>query len=429
MAFQIFKQQQRPSLGETLGTSLGTGLGAGIQDVLQQRMQSLDRGRQAKGLQALLGVDEQKADAMSNLPPQLLQEYVKGAMRPSGTGQTGLDILKLQQTAQALLAADPNMSQETALALAGDPQIARAVLTQNLKEPQERAYAEFLTGKPSSMGETSQEGIAPKIPDRLTSHQAEFVAKQKQDAEIAARKEQQGEKKLLRDDINRSWDRSEPIRKDVIDQARTWDKRLNSLGEMERLIKDGNLPDPTFFSILKKMGADDVLLSQDTPQQVFKSLVKDFITGAKDVFGGRVTNFELEQFLTMLPSLANTPEGNVEIIKNLKKVGQAAKIEAGILEKIEEEAIREGKPLPLNLRERLYTEGREKIDKVLSKVNLSPYTNQFNDKWQSAKGELQESFPEAPIGYEVTIDQLDAVARKDEDGWSIIKADKKWLRK
>lgn len=54
-----------PGLGEALGTGIGTGL--------QQRMQF---NQQARGLQALLGIDTQKAQALSGLPPQYLQKVL-----------------------------------------------------------------------------------------------------------------------------------------------------------------------------------------------------------------------------------------------------------------------------------------------------------------------------------------------------------------
>jgi hypothetical protein len=75
--FKILQKQPTPSIGERLGTSLGTGLGAGLQDIMQQRMQALERGRTAKGLQALLGTEPEKAQQLASLPPQLLQEYFK----------------------------------------------------------------------------------------------------------------------------------------------------------------------------------------------------------------------------------------------------------------------------------------------------------------------------------------------------------------
>lgn len=52
--------------------------------------------------------------------------------------------------------------------------------------------------------------------------------------------------------------------------------------------------------------------------QRFVKTVKDFITGAKDIFGSRVTNFDIQAFEARLPSLLNTKEGRNEIIDQMK---------------------------------------------------------------------------------------------------------------
>lgn len=52
--------------------------------------------------------------------------------------------------------------------------------------------------------------------------------------------------------------------------------------------------------------------------QRFVKTVKDFITGAKDIFGSRVTNFDIQAFEARLPSLLNTKDGRKEIIEQMK---------------------------------------------------------------------------------------------------------------
>lgn len=50
----------------------------------------------------------------------------------------------------------------------------------------------------------------------------------------------------------------------------------------------------------------------------FIKTVNDFITEAKDIFGSRVTNFDLQTFQSRLPSLLNSKEGRKQIIEQMK---------------------------------------------------------------------------------------------------------------
>lgn len=52
--------------------------------------------------------------------------------------------------------------------------------------------------------------------------------------------------------------------------------------------------------------------------QRFVKTVNDFTTNAKDSYGARVTNFDLQQFMRRLPTLANTEEGRRQIIEQMK---------------------------------------------------------------------------------------------------------------
>ena len=52
--------------------------------------------------------------------------------------------------------------------------------------------------------------------------------------------------------------------------------------------------------------------------QRFVKIVNDFTVQAKDSFGARVSNFELDRFMKRLPTLANSEEGRNEIIQQMK---------------------------------------------------------------------------------------------------------------
>jgi hypothetical protein len=51
--------------------------------------------------------------------------------------------------------------------------------------------------------------------------------------------------------------------------------------------------------------------------QRFEKTINDFTTMAKDTYGARVTNFDLQQFMSRLPRLANNAEGRKQIIEQM----------------------------------------------------------------------------------------------------------------
>lgn len=65
--------------------------------------------------------------------------------------------------------------------------------------------------------------------------------------------------------------------------------------------------------------------------QRFLKTIYDFTTSAKDSFGARVTNFDLQTFLKRLPSLLNSKEGRSQIIQQMKIMNELnSKYENGL---------------------------------------------------------------------------------------------------
>jgi len=86
--------------------------------------------------------------------------------------------------------------------------------------------------------------------------------------------------------------------------------------------KDGKLRMPFLFS---------------PETQEFTKVITDFVRGAKDSFGARVTNFELDVFLQKLPSLMNSVEGRKAIRQNLETINSLNMLnEKGIIDAFDE---------------------------------------------------------------------------------------------
>lgn len=82
-------------------------------------------------------------------------------------------------------------------------------------------------------------------------------------------------------------------------------------------------------SKLSKIGRSQL---SGAAQEVIK-LTVDMLSGAKDTYGARVTNFDAQQYLKKLPSLLNTPEGKKRVLRDLKILNKINSLEReGILE-------------------------------------------------------------------------------------------------
>lgn len=55
----------------------------------------------------------------------------------------------------------------------------------------------------------------------------------------------------------------------------------------------------------------------------YVKVINDFTTQAKDSYGSRVTNFDLQQFMRRLPTLANSEKGRELILKRMQETSQA----------------------------------------------------------------------------------------------------------
>ncbi len=72
-----------------------------------------------------------------------------------------------------------------------------------------------------------------------------------------------------------------------------------------------------------------------TPEeQLFVKTVNDFTVKAKDSFGARVTNFELDRFMQRLPTLANSEEGRRLILRQMSIINEINALEAKEIQKV-----------------------------------------------------------------------------------------------
>lgn len=184
--------------------------------------------------------------------------------------------------------------------------------------------------------------------------------------------------KDLRQFVQREQDRIDSHTKSYFDEtaahyevADMADKRLN---RMENLIKKGGLPIAAFYQTFKRLGevppayaaatgaaaggltagpigsaVGGILGGLISPvatmlsyaqrktspnTEEFEKLSTDFIRDAKNIFGNRITDQDLQAFLASIPTLSQTDSGKLAIINNMRIMNKAARVKYNVMKDI-----------------------------------------------------------------------------------------------
>lgn len=80
----------------------------------------------------------------------------------------------------------------------------------------------------------------------------------------------------------------------------------------------------------------DLIIPQfaNAEEQLFVKTVNDFTVKAKDSFGARVTNFELDRFMQRLPTLANSADGRRLILNQMKLINEINSLEKRAVQEV-----------------------------------------------------------------------------------------------
>lgn len=327
MAVQILglspAEQYKASTVPELSTALGQGLQMLANQKLQDVMQQRQKASAMQGLQAL-GFAPQEAQQLSGLDPFIQREIVKQKLAAP----------QQQAYAQALgsLLGQPEqapMEVSDKVEMREGPVTEEARVSE--KVPAERKGLSFLSGG-------------------LNQQQATELAK------LALKKEQ-----ATKGEVAERYKATEPYRKEVIDAAKAARSDLKDLNRMEELEKEGKLDTPGYVEFLKRSGFDIPALMNPGSEE-FQKISANFLRNAKQYFGARVSNYEIEQFLKTIPSLSQSPEGRKRVIANLKYMSRGALEYNDALKEVIAE---NGGIPPFDLREKV----DEKIEKRLDKIS------------------------------------------------------------
>lgn len=316
---------QSQILGESLGSGVGNLIGdyfanKSLENVLgdkklqeaplSERYSALERALSPHGnrgatlLQRRLGIEQQ---AQQEVDQSIISKAMKGEpldekLLKRGSPETQFKIMQNRKNIEA------------------SGKLKNALVNRNVPEDVAENIAE-LYGSATEGGKTE---ILKNVLDMekrgLLGNQPQEQPEESIDEKYPPLPKEEGLTPKERVDLKSSYRKENfPIFNETQNKIKAIKTADQSASILEQLNEKGTLPEG-----LDKWNVDwqtgearfPALLGPDGER--FVKTVNDFTTKAKDSYGGRVTNFELDRFMKRLPTLANSKEGRSIILKQMK---------------------------------------------------------------------------------------------------------------
>src|SRR6185437_1005520 len=345
----------------SIGSRLGSALGAGINQLADLKLAQLtkqyeqqsERSNFARQWAPLLGKDT--ANFLSNLSPEERQNALGNLENLTGAFQQPQQQGNLAALAQPFNQQQPNQEQNIDNAL-----------KQYFGQPQ-RSEQQFAQEQPE------QQMMQPQEQQQLTPDRAKNIKRLLETPQQkAAREKQEFQERQLNLKETKPY---VTALKDKEHAAREANLRLK---RMETLIEKGNLPNSAIWSALSKLenapfvsgltGPVAELLKGavkwwHTPADTeeFEKLSNEFVKNAKQYFGSRITQKEVEMFMQTVPTLMQTDAGKKKLIENIRSLNELAEIEAKAARSIIKE---NGGIPPIDIEQQVQDKIGNKLDKV-----------------------------------------------------------------
>lgn len=369
---------ENPNFGSLLGTGLASGLNMLAQNKLNQFAGRQQRNMTAQGL-AALGIPEQNAMQIAGLPEKLQELVVKNYL--AAAESQGLN------EALAALSGEPQQQQlpnsQNFYQQAAPQQNPQLSALQNLISSGQgvtpEAFGKQLSQAPGAQQlglptePTKREERAKSFADTLRA--ARISPEHKLKLATLQQSNQLHKEKLSAKEREIIDKETKPIYDEISKGAKAAQNNNKRLDRMEQLIKEGKLNSALSVSILDNIpgiseavggaigvylglaggplgaggggyigtkigkgigegvsGAASALLSPDS--QEFRKLSNDFLKDAKETFGSRLTNYDVQTFLATVPTLSQSDEGKRRVITNLRSFNEAALLRKKAMDQI-----------------------------------------------------------------------------------------------
>ncbi len=428
-----FPQNREANPTLQLGTAIGQGLAALAEGKANQLIRRQQQKQTEEGLIGF-GYSPEKAKQLSHLDPQVLREVIKNERnKPSESYINALNAQYGggQQGHQNALAALGQLEQNKTVP---EQKLDMDQLLQQLRTNPSALALGGLGKQFGSQFEPIQQQASPQLAQQREAVQGQkapidFTGMTHKEIENTIKAQQQSAEELKREKIEAhkalqqkraeaqaAHKETKAYYDELIKKEKAAEQDDIRLGGLEKLVKNGKLPNSALWSTLSKLeetsigtlatagaglggligaaggplaapaaatgaiiggatgalvspvaGAIKTLIRSTSPDiEEFEKLSTDFVKNAKQYFGSRLTDADLRAFMSTIPTLMQTDAGKLKVINNLKEFNSLAKTEARLARQI----IRANGGLrPPNLDSLVHDALSSEIDKLAQKFS------------------------------------------------------------
>lgn len=434
---------------KTTGQSIAGALGSGLQRLASNRLQQIEQqNEQRQFAQSLLasGLDytPQEAQFIAQLP---LNERLKALQAlPPAQGTRAAQPqpqAEFEQEPTITAAAEKQRAQELA---PEQKEITQADINQMLQEQQQQQFkmpnVDQLSQAAQSLGfnvtPEKQQELQKKLADLQANPEAFNKLRNEYESGIAENKDielrqpgfkgkavplgeaiqqsrrfatptkplsayeklklEQTGRKEARDIESDARNETKKFRDEVNSARKSAKTKLRDLDRLDEL-ENEKLETAGYKEFLERSGLDIPALMNPQSQE-YEKISTSFIRDAGNIFKGKVSNYEADLMLKLIPTLSLSPEGRNRVRANLRYTEDAALAYGQTMDEVIKQ---NGGKIPLDLEERVLNRIDPKLDKLSKKFkeNLkkpvpkgqSPITTAIQAGLGSALGAVGKSIP------------------------------------
>jgi len=302
-----------PGLGTRLGTALGKGLSTGIERLISDKLKDIQSERLEKsGLPGVLAYLDPQTQAaylkQYGAAQQLSAQQERAAQMQEQIAEAELGRKEFQQDAPELDQSFKEKSPEEQANLASEP---------HLDETSTITSAKMARPTPEQLSREAQLSTAI---DNLRNKLADPTTPR--NLKVGIQKRIDEKEKQLQKISDRLEDKTAAVRSEVTKNYKNSKDVLDVLKRQQELNEAGHFQTAGDLAFLQGLGIEDIDSLKHPDLQEFIKNNGVFYRQLKGLFGGRITNSEIDLFRRTIANEFQSPEGRRRVIESLRKAAK-----------------------------------------------------------------------------------------------------------
>lgn len=186
---------------------------------------------------------------------------------------------------------------------------------------------------------------------------------------IESKKLQAKEATQSRKEETEAYKITQPYREKLLEGYEGYQKTNNQLNRLKSLNEQDKLTTPLLAKASETFGIPLSVIANPESEE-FQKLSQDLLGNITKVFGNRILQVEVENFLKTIPTLLNSKEGRTRVIDNMQLLMEPQKLAYDAYKDIR----KKGGKTPLDLHEKVLETIEPKLDKLAEKFKQSTDT-------------------------------------------------------